>query len=124
MDAKTLASLQKRQKEILLDVLNSYRANGRFPDGMTPVTEIICCDSLAACGLMEKIEVTPDEQREIWQRTMNHYARIGNIGDLERLRKAGHDADELQAKAFTLARRNALKRALERIIENDIEIAL
>lgn len=120
--AKIVSDLMLRQKQIFIEVLENYRINERFPDGMTPITEIICCDVLAGCGLMPEIEVTPQEQQQIFQRTMNHYARMGNIGDLERLRKAGPTEPGLQQKAFTLARRNALRKAIERIIKEDIEI--
>ena len=121
-DAKVVSELMVRQKQIFVEVLENYRINGRFPDGMTPITEIICCDVLAGCGLLPEIEVTAQEQQQIFQRTMNHYARIGNVGDLERLRKTGPTEPALQQKAFTLARRNALRKAIERIIKEDIEI--
>lgn len=121
-NAKVVSDLMLRQKQIFIEVLENYRINERFPDGMTPITEIICCDVLAWCGLMPAIEVTPQEQQQIFQRTMNHYARMGNVGDLERLRKAGPTEPGLQQKAFTLARRNALRKAIERIIKDKIEI--
>lgn len=121
-NAKIVSDLMLRQKQIFIEVLENYRINERFPDGMTPITEIICCDVLAGCGLMPEIEVTPQEQQQIFQRTMNHYARMGKVGDLERLRKAGPTEPGLQQKAFTLARRNALRKAIERIIKEDIEI--
>lgn len=121
-DAKIVSDLMLRQKQIFIEVLENYRINGRFPDGMTPITEIICCDVLSGCGLMSEIEVTPQEQQQVFQRTMNLYARMGNIGDLERLRKIGPAEPALQQKAFTLARRNALQRAIERIIKDEIEI--
>jgi len=121
-DAKIVSDLMLRQKQIFIEVLENYRINGIFPDGMTPITEIICCDVLAGCGLMPAIEVTQQEQQQIFQRTMNHYARMGNVGDLERLRKAGPTEPELQQKVFALARRNTLRMAIERIIKDGIEI--
>lgn len=121
-NAKVISDLMLRQKQIFIEVLENYRINERFPDGMTPITEIICCNVLADCGLMPEIEVTPQEQQQIFQRTLNHYARTGNVWDLERLKKAGPTEQGLQQKAFTLARRNALRKAIERIIKEDIEI--
>lgn len=121
-NAKVVSDLMLRQKQIFIEVLENYRINKRFPDGMTPITVIICCDVLAGCGLMPEIEVTPQEQQQIFQRTMNHYARMGNVGDLERLRKAGPTEPELQQKVFALARRNTLRMAIERIIKEEIEI--
>lgn len=121
-NAKIVSDLMLRQKQIFIEVLENYRINERFPDGMTPITEIICCDVLAGCGLMPEIEVTPQEQQQIFQRTMSYYARMGNVGDLERLRKAGPTEPGLQQKAFTLARRNALRKAIEHIIKDGIEI--
>lgn len=123
-DARMVSDLMNRQKKIFLEVLEGYRANGRFPDWMTPITEIICCSVLSNCGLMPEIEVTAQEQQAVFQRTMNFYARNGNVGDLERLRKAGPGEPELQAKAYTLARRNALQRTIEKIISDGIEINL
>lgn len=122
-NAKVVSELMLRQKQIFIEVLENYRINERFPDGMTPITEIICCNVLANCGLMPEIEVTPQEQQQIFQRTMNHYARMGNVGDLERLRKAGPTDQELQQKAFTLARRKALQSTIERIINDGVDIA-
>lgn len=122
-DAKLVADLMVRQKQIFLEVLDNYRANGRFPDGMTPITEIICCDVLSACGMMPPVVVTAEEQKAIFQRTLNHYARIGNMWDLERLKQAGPGADELQQKAFTLSRRKALQSTIERIINEGVDIA-
>lgn len=122
-NAKVVSDLMLRQKQIFIEVLENYRINERFPDGMTPITEIICCDVLAGCGLMPAIEVTPQEQQQIFQRTMNHYARMGNVGDLERLRKAGPTEPGLQQKAFTLARRKALQATIERIINEGVDIA-
>ena len=121
-NAKVISDLMLLQKQIFIEVLENYRINERFPDGMTPITEIICCNVLADCGLMPEIEVTPQEQQQIFQRTLNHYARTGNVWDLERLKKAGPTEPELQQKAFTLARRNALRNSIERIIKEDIEI--
>lgn len=123
-DAREIAGIMARQKEIFFEVLNAYRDTGRFPDGMTAITELICCDVLAQAGLIGEIEVTADEQRAIWQRTINQYARMGNLGDIERLKRDGIEAGELQPKAYTLARRNALKRAIEGIIKNDIKLNL
>lgn len=122
-DAKLVADLMVRQKQIFMEVLDNYRANGRFPDGMTPITEIICCDVLSAFGMMPPVVVTADEQKAIFQRTLNHYARIGNMWDLERLKQAGPGADALQQKAFTLARRKALQTTIERIINEGVDIA-
>lgn len=122
-NAKVVSELMLRQKQIFIDVLENYRINERFPDGMTPITEIICCNVLADCGLMPEIEVTPQEQQQIFQRTMNHYARTGNVWDLERLKKAGPTEPGLQQKAFTLARRKALQATIERIINEGVDIA-
>lgn len=117
-----VARLMEREKEIFFEVLEAYRAEGKFPDGMTPITEIICCNVLAGAGLMQEIEVTETEQREIFQRTLNHYARTGNVGDLERLKKAGHEAPELQTKAYTIARRKALEAVFAKIVADGINI--
>ena len=121
-DKRVIADLMVRQKQICIEVLEHYRVNGRFPDGMTLITEIICCDVLSDAGLMPKIEVTIDEQKAAFQSAMNQYAREGNVGDLERLRKAGPDAEELKNKAYKYARRTALVKAIERIVNDGIEI--
>lgn len=122
VDDAVVSDLMKRQKEIFAEVLEGYREQGRFPDGMTAITEIICCDVLAGCGLMPEIVVTPEEQNAVFQRMMNHYARRGEVHDLERLRQAGPEDETLQQKAFMVARRKALRTAIERIIKEGIEI--
>lgn len=121
-NAKVISDLMLRQKQIFIEVLENYRINERFPDGMTPITEIICCNVLSDCGLMPEIEVTPQEQQQIFQRTLNHYARTGNVWDLGRLKKAGPTEPGLQQKAFTLARRKALQATIERIINEGVDI--
>ena len=123
-DAATIAKLTDRANEIFLEVLEYYRSNRKFPDGMTPITELICTDVLSRAGLIDKIEVTEEDQREILMRTIRQYSRIGNVGDMERLKEAGTQAAEIQPGAHTLARRKALRSAIEQIIKEDIKIEL
>ena len=76
----------------------------------------------AAVGLADKIEITLADQKEIWQRTINDYARRGYVGDVRRLKESGTDDPELEHGSFVLARRKALKRTFAWMAEQEIQI--
>lgn len=96
-----------------------FQANGHMPE-LSAIGEMLVYNELSAVGLAPEIIVTADEQREIFQRTINHYIRTGMDMDVRRLQKAGTDAPELQFGAFKIARRKALKAAFERMVADGI----
>lgn len=98
-----------------------FKENGRLPE-MSPIGQMLYYEELAAVGLADKIEITPDDQKEIWQRTINDYARRGYVGDVRRLKQTGTDDPELEHGSFVLARRKALAATFRRMVEQEINI--
>ena len=99
----------------------AYKETGEFPV-ISPIAELLYYDILAGCGLADEIVITEDEQKTIWQRTVNEYARRGMVGDVNRLKQEGTGARELEHGIFALARRKALKRTFARMVEQEIQI--
>lgn len=104
-----------------INAFELFKENGRLPE-MSPIAEMLYYDELAAVGLADKIEITLVEQKEIWQRTINDYARRGYIGDVRRLKQTRTDDPELEHGSFVLARRKALAATFRRIVEQGINI--
>lgn len=98
-----------------------FKENGRLPE-MSPIGQMLYYEELAAVGLADKIEITFDDQKEIWQRTINDYARRGYVGDVRRLKQTGTADPELEHGSFVLARRKALAATFRRMVEQGITI--
>ncbi len=98
-----------------------FKENERLPE-MSPIAEMLYYEELAAVGLADKIEITLADQQEIWQRTINDYARRGYVGDVRRLKESGTDDPELEHGSFVLARRKALTATFRRMVERGIDI--
>ena len=98
-----------------------FKYRGRLPQ-MSPIGEMLYYDTLAAVGLADEIEITLAEQKAIWQRSINEFAKRGMIGDVNRLKNQGTAAPELEHGAFVFARRKALKRTFEWMVEHEIQI--
>lgn len=80
------------------------------------MTDIVFYNILAEYGLAEPVIVGPEEQKQIWQRTVNDYARRGYVGDVNRLKQNGPTDPELEHGAFVLARHKAIKKVFNDII--------
>lgn len=115
------AAAERFVKEGLINAFGYFKENGKLP-AMTPVAEMLYQDELAAAGLAEKVIVTEAEQKEIFHRTLNAFARRGEIGYFNDLKKEGHEAESIQPGAFGLARRKAIKAAFEKMVGNGQEI--
>lgn len=98
-----------------------FKENGRLPE-MSPIGQMLCYESLSAVGLADEIVVTIEEQKEIWQRTVNEFARRGMIGDVNRMKRQGIDAKDIEHGSFALARRKALIATFRRMVEQGITI--
>lgn len=112
------------RNETRKDCINAfyhYKYRGRMPQ-FSPIGEMLCYNALAAVGLADEIVVTLDEQRYIWQRTINDFARRGMVGDVNRLKQEGTRAKDLEHGSFTLARRKALERTFAWMAEQEIQI--
>lgn len=113
--------LRNRTKQDCINAFEQFKANGYMPD-ISPIGEMLYYELLTDAGLAPRIVVTIDEQKQIFQRTINKFARRGMVGDMRRLEQAGPGAPELQHGAFTIARKKALKAAFERMVADGIEI--
>ena len=112
------------RNEIRKDCIKAYeyfKENGRLPE-ISPIAEMLYYNELAAAGLADKIEISVDDQKEIWQRTINDYARRGYVGAVRRLKEAGTSDPELEHGSFVLARRKALAATFRRMAEQGINI--
>ena len=98
-----------------------FKENGRLPE-MSPIGQMLCYESLSAVGLADEIVVTFEEQKEIWQRTVNEFARRGMIWDVNRMKRQGTDAKDIEHGSFVLARRKALAATFRRMVEQGINI--
>lgn len=83
----------------------------------SPMTDLVFWNILSEYGLALPVTVTPDEQKAVWQKTVNDYARRGYIGDVNRLKKNGTDDPELENGAYILARHKAIKTVFRNLIE-------
>ena len=116
---------QQFNAEYVCKILNAYK--GRRAWVLRKANEAVPKeepkrDELAAVGLADKIEITLADQKEIWQRTINDYARRGYVGDVRRLKESGTDDPELEHGSFVLARRKALAATFRRMVEQEINI--
>lgn len=96
---------------------------GRMPE-LSPIQVMRFYEILSGVGLADEIVVTEVEQKAILAQTVFHYASAGMVGDLSRIKKEGPEAEELQGKAYLLARKKALFRALKEIVDNYIDLRL
>lgn len=98
-----------------------YKYKGRMPD-LSPIGEMICYNVLAEAGLAEDMVVTPAEQRHLLQRTIGDLLRGGYAFDADRLRQEGVEAQDIKHGAMTMARRKALARTFDAMLEDDVQI--
>lgn len=106
------------RKEAIADLFaafDEYRETGVL--NTSAIADLVFYNILSEYGLAEPITVTVEDQKQIWQRTINDFARTGNVGDVNRLKSAGIDAPELQHGSFVLARHRAIKALFRGIIE-------
>lgn len=121
MDPKRIVELSNRTKQECINAFLSFKENGYMPE-ISPIGEMLYYQILADVGLAPEIEVTIAEQKEIFQRTINDFARNGMVYDMRRLKQAGLDAPELQNGAFSMARKKALKAAFTKMVADGINI--
>lgn len=98
-----------------------FKRFGYLPN-ISPIGEMLYYKILADAGLAPEIVVTIDEQKAIYQRTMQQYARRGMLYDMRRLKDTGPNAPELQHGAYTAARRKALQAAFAKIVADGIDL--
>ena len=105
----------------LHEAFETYRTTGRLDT--SAITDLVFWNILAEHGLAVPVNVTPDEQKIVWQRTVNEYARRGMVGDVNELKRNGISDPRLQHGSFVLARHKALEKIFAELIEQGIGIA-
>ena len=111
------------RKEAIADLFaafDEFRGTGVL--NTSAVAELVFYNILTEYGLAAPITVTVEDQKQIWQRTINDYARRGYVGDVNRLKTVGIAAPELEHGSFVLARHRALAATFRRMVEQEINI--
>lgn len=114
------AEYRKQAISDLYEAFDEYRATGIF--NASSVAELVFYNILSEYGLAVPVTVTEDEQKQIWQRTVNDYARRERTGDVNRLKANGITDPELEHGAFLLARHKAIKAIFRGLIEQGATI--
>ena len=133
---KAFEAMEKPQKTIGDGMKDEYRKaaieelNAHFISfkesgilNTSPMTDLVFWNILSEHGLAVPVTVTPDEQKAVWQRTVNDFARRGMVGDVNELKQNGIDDPRLEHGSFVLARHKALERIFSGMIEKGIEIS-
>lgn len=105
----------------LYEAFDAFRETGRLDT--SAVTDLVFWNILAEHGLAVPVNVTPEEQKQVWQRTINDFARRGMVGDVNELKQNGITDPRLEHGSFVLARHKALERIFSGLIEQGIGIA-
>ena len=93
----------------------SFKACGIL--NTTPMADLVYYNILSEYGLAVPVEITAEDQKQVWQKTVNSYSRRGMIGDVNRLKANGTADPELEGGAYTIARHRALKAVFRGLIE-------
>lgn len=111
--------LNKMRRDCVMAYLH-YKYCGRIR--LSPIGEMLCYDTLAAVGLADEVEVTPEVQKKVWQKTINEYLLRGAFSGVKKLKEAGSTDPEIEDGAYILARRKALRSTFEWMVEHEIQI--
>lgn len=111
---------RNRMKSDLVQAFYDYR-NGNIVQ-FSPIQEMLFQQYLGEIGKMEKVEVTEEEQGEILRRTISSLLRNGMNYDANRLKNEGLQAGEIQYDALALARRKAILKAFDAMIQNNDDL--
>ena len=109
------AEYRKAAISELYGYFESFKASGIL--NTSAMTDIVIYNILSEYGLAVPVTVTVEEQKQVWQRTINDYARRERTGDVNRLKANGINDPELEHGAFLLARHKAIKAVFRRLIE-------
>lgn len=99
----------------LYEAFDEFRETGRL--NTSSVTDLVFWNILAENGLAIPVEITPEDQKQIWQRTVNELARRGMVGDVNDLKRNGINDPRLANGASILARHKALEKIFAQLIE-------
>ena len=128
-------AIPKKERAVDPSMRDEYRRNsireliahfGIFKDtgilSTSPLLDLIFYNILCEYGLAPEVEVLPEEQRYVWQQSINDFAKRGMLGDMNRLKQEGPTAPELENAAYSKARHRALRKAFRDIIEQGLQV--
>ena len=104
----------------LYEAFDDFRDTGRLDT--SAVSELVFYNILSEYGLAVPINVTPEDQKAVWQRAVNDYARKGMIGDVKDLEKNGVGDPRLEHGAYVLARHKALLKVFNDFVKDGVSI--
>lgn len=99
----------------LYEAFDDFRETGRL--NTSAVTDLVFWNILSEHGLAVPVNITPEEQKQVWQRTVNDLARRGMVGDVNELKQNGINDPRLEHGSFVLARHKALEKIFSELIE-------
>ena len=99
----------------LYGYFETFKASGIL--NTSAMTDIVIYNILSEYGLAVPVTVTVEEQKQVWQRTVNDYARRERTGDVNRLKANGINDPELEHGSFILARHRAIMDTFRAIIK-------
>lgn len=105
----------------IIETVLLYKYRGYMPE-LSMIGEMLVYEGLAKVGLADPVTITEHEQRAILERTLWELSKKQRIAEANELKNAGCKAEQLQFPAFQLARRKALKTAIESIVNDEIQI--
>ena len=105
----------------LYEAFDAFRETGRLN---TPaVADLVFYNILTEYGLAAPVTVTLEDQKQVWQKTVNDYARRGMVGDVNELKQNGVADPRLEHGSYVLARHKALEKIFAGLIEKGVEIS-
>jgi len=114
--------LNNNLKIELINDLIYYKYHCKIPN-ISGISEMLFYDVLANIGLAETISITDDEKKKALNSVMIRIAGGWvNKYTAEHIRREGVEHEDVKMVAFWLARRNALIKTFDEIIEDEIQI--
>ena len=104
----------------LYDAFDAFRETGRLDT--SSVTDLVFYNILSEYNLAEPVNVTPEDQKRVWQRTVNEYARKGMVADVKDLEKNGIADPRLETDAFILARHKTIAKIFADFVKEGVSI--
>lgn len=100
-----------------------YCTTGVFP-AVSPIAKMLYYNELAALGFAPAVEVTPEDQREVFNEAVRAYLAKGYVGDAARLRDEGPESEQLSGSSFVAARTRALRETFKRMREDGVDLKI
>lgn len=121
MTSEQKKRLEDKAKRNLLQCYECFLATGNLD--ASSIQSLVFYNILSESGLAEDIVVTDAERKEILNAALADLMKSGaSYGEITRKKQAGIHSPDIEPKAFSLARRNALRRTFEEMKTNKINL--